>query len=141
MSLIQITRLSAVQKFIHGNSQIFVLKPTGEKGRKVLFKLDEIFDGCIFLEDVSQHVVDNVNDDKLAEKDDNISEESLECEQTNGELTKAPCGRKHRGRIDIETCKSLWDAGWSYEQIADEFGVKLQSAKNFISRHNDIFKK
>lgn len=141
MSLIQITRLSAVQKFIHGNSQIFVLKPTGEKGRKVLFKLDEIFDGCIFLEDVSQHVADNAKKTELNEEDETISEESIEREVDERELKKAPSGRKHRGRIDIETCKSLWDAGWSYEQIADEFGVKLQSAKNFISRHNDIFKK
>lgn len=147
MPLIQITRASAMSKASKSDSKIFVLKPVGEKSRKALFSMDELFEGCIFLEDVDQNKANaykkdvintGIGDSELLDVQDAkpSDDEYIEGHIDPKDLKKAPAVRKCRGRIDIDTCKALYNADWSYEQIADEFGVKVQSVKNFIHRHN-----
>lgn len=124
MSFIEIQKNEALNKYIEQTGAIYVLRPIGDKGRKALFNLNELFEGCIFLEDIDSEVVAKISSGSIYAEND---------ESSDGDEIKT---RGRRPIIDDGKLRTLYSANWSIKDIAEEFGVKPRSVENYIYRHN-----
>lgn len=129
---VQITEASALRKYVGDSPHIYVLKPVGEKRRKTLFSLDELFKDCLFLEDVSTDESNKIKKDILNSENDDTKEDSIETPLDDIHVDDS--SKKQKGKIDEGTLRALYQAGWAVKDIADEFSTTPSAVYNFIKR-------
>lgn len=136
---VQITEVAALKKYVNASPHIYVLKPVGEKGRKALFSLDELFKDCLFLEDVSYDDSNKIKQDILNSGNNDMKEDSIENTPDSSDIddssnSDSQSSMKRKGKIDEGTLRALYQAQWSVKDIADEFSTSVSAVYNFIKR-------